>query len=256
MNDIASPDVVLVAATRAGRQLGSRAVLTDAELVHAESLGEDRRLEYLEGRALLRWAAAQVLGSDAPPQPIALRKSGKPYLPLLPHVGVSISHSRRLRVAAVAYGREVGIDVEDPIRPDAALLRRCCEEGERSSIARLAPALQTTILTRIWTAQEACLKASGDGLRGRPSRVPVRAFATQGQWRSYAWRALPLSTDDGLALAVSRGFGLPLKIVVIAPPSERVHVLPFIPSVGERSLPWWTTGSPATSRGAMDPCMM
>ncbi len=82
-----------------------------------------------------------------------------------PTAGVywSLSHSID-RVAAVVAPYGVGIDLEQ-IREVSPLLRdQVASEAEW----QLAPDYDPTVFFRYWTAKEAVLKASGDGLSGLP----------------------------------------------------------------------------------------
>jgi 4'-phosphopantetheinyl transferase len=42
----------------------------------------------------------------------------------------------------------------------------------------------------IWTAQEACVKATGQGLAGRPWTVPVEVGQRAGTWHGVRWLSL------------------------------------------------------------------
>jgi 4'-phosphopantetheinyl transferase len=122
-----------------------------------------RRREHVAGRRLLAALLADV-APEATGLPIELRPDGKPELPGLA-VGISIAHSHPMVAAAVATGWDVGVDVEAASDgPDLDRRRR-------------------------WTVREACVKATGAGLAGRPWKIPV-PDRSAGQWRDVRWRTL------------------------------------------------------------------
>ena len=138
-------------------------------------------------RALLR----RILGAD---REIAAEPGGRPYLPECPRTGISLSHSGGLVAAAVGHGRVVGVDVEETVEFDPAVARRC----GAPDLVSLPGDRRAQELTRIWTVQEACVKALGLGLRGRPWTVPVE----RGTWRGLRW--ISGQCDD---FSVSCAFG-------------------------------------------------
>ncbi|MEV5599409.1 4'-phosphopantetheinyl transferase superfamily protein [Streptomyces sp. NPDC052496] len=146
-----------------------------------------RAREHLAGRALAR-TLLTGLGLD-PATPVCTRDTGQPHLPGHPHLWLSISHSEETVAAAVA-DHPVGIDVQVPVPPSAALLRRCCSPATAAALRRLPPAEQARHFAYIWTAQEACSKAAGTGLAGAPWRIRVDVHAREGRWRDYTWRHL------------------------------------------------------------------
>lgn len=184
-----------------------------------------RSRDYREGRALLRWSLRRAFGAGCARAPIQPDSRGKPVLRADRPIGISISHSGTALAVAVAAGREVGVDVQTLVTPTEGLIRRCCRPQDRAEVAALPEFLRAGAFTSIWTVQEACLKASGEGVRFRPGRVPVIPFQRYGVWRGYLWRALPPFAGNPVAVAASR---LPV------PPST-VHVV-LVPSPPERTV--------------------
>ncbi|WP_371588628.1 4'-phosphopantetheinyl transferase family protein [Streptomyces virginiae] len=150
-----------------GAARAQRHLLSDAEQARATTLrqaaDQDR---FVAGRALLRSAAAEVLGTTASQVavgsscPDRSRPHGKPTLP---GTGweASISHSGHLVAVALSSAGPVGIDVE-----------RVDETLPLDDLEMLSPAEHKGIahwsalsLFRTWTRKEAVLKATGDGLR-------------------------------------------------------------------------------------------
>jgi 4'-phosphopantetheinyl transferase len=185
---------------------------TAADRDRAADLPERRAAEYLEGRALLRWLLGRVLGPRSAGAAIGVTSTGKPVLDN--DIGVSVSHSARVLAAAVAPDRAVGVDVQEHVLPTPGLLTRCCREEDLAAVAALAPAERARVFTALWVVQEACLKASGEGVRFRPGRVPVRPGHRRGAWRDFRWQLL--SPFDGAEVAVAAS-GPPPRIHVLLP---------------------------------------
>ncbi len=171
-----------------------------------------RAREFCAGRGLVRslLARAAVAGTGggvrpAPDVRIVRDAEGRPLLEGHAAVHLSVSHDAGTVAAAVAFGRPVGVDVQHPDgRIGAGLARRCL----RSGAARLnaLPAVEAAReLAWVWTAQEACVKAAGQGLAGRPWEIDVPLGARQGRWRQYRW----LSLRDLVATPLSCAFPEP-----------------------------------------------
>ncbi|GHI83290.1 4'-phosphopantetheinyl transferase family protein [Streptomyces xanthophaeus] len=130
-----------------------------------------RRDDVLAARLLLRLCIARYTGlplREAEPAQFCSRcrrpGHGRPYLPGLPRVGVSMSHADGLAAAAVGPG-PVGIDVEPSTR----------RPGPLPVLGRLFPAVQLdeavarqdpgAVLLRLWVRREALFKAGREDLQ-------------------------------------------------------------------------------------------
>ncbi|MEU9119880.1 4'-phosphopantetheinyl transferase superfamily protein [Streptomyces sp. NPDC048506] len=155
----------------------------------AAGLPEWRAHELLTGRALLRELLAAVRPDLAGAEVVPDRR-GKPWLRGHPGVGISVSHSRGALAAGVGLGRSVGVDVQRPgafVTPSFA--RRLLGE-HTGRLAGLPPARAAEEVAWVWTAQEACVKASGAGFAGRPWTIDVPPGARSGRWGDYRWLSL------------------------------------------------------------------
>ena len=104
--------------------------------------GEERALAY----RLLQTALAREYG--LPDVPVIRRaEKGKPYFPDFPAVHFNLSHSHGAAVCALSDA-PVGIDIE-VLRP---------------APRRLSKGMSGEEFFRLWTAQEATVKYSGEGL--------------------------------------------------------------------------------------------
>ncbi len=144
---------------------GDPAVLTHDERQRLAAFRSTRRrAEFVRGRTVLRRAVGEVLGdghaSVVRDEAGALRLEGH-------DAALSLTHTADL--SAVALGPQqqaLGLDVEH-VRPvHSALLTRMLGEGE------IAPDVPHPELV-VWTAKEAVLKATGQGLRTRMAAVRI-----------------------------------------------------------------------------------
>lgn len=165
--------------------------------VRSSRLDEHRR-----GRRLLRRLTREVLALDpADPVRIEVTDRGAPIL-LGRNAGVSISHTARHVAAAVWPAGPVGVDVEEfPGTLEDRLVHRCC--GPWAGYVNDLPAPQrSAAFARVWTVQEACVKALGLGLAGIPWRIPIHPRVRRGRWRDVVWMAQPCAAPAALAVAV------------------------------------------------------
>jgi 4'-phosphopantetheinyl transferase len=148
-----------------------------------------RSTEYLAVRTLLRCLLAQVV-AEAADLPIAGRGAGQPHLVSRPDLGISLAHSKGQLAVAVGIRRVVGVDTEAPTPVSRSMLRRCCTASALTVLDLLPPARQALEFAWLWSTQEACVKAAGTGLAGRPWEIPVEPGQRVGRWRQFRWKAL------------------------------------------------------------------
>jgi 4'-phosphopantetheinyl transferase len=147
--------------------------------------GEERRRAeaLLSPRARRRWVASRwALRStlarylEIGPEAIVLRiaSGGKPEIagPAEP-LRFNLSHSSELALIAVAWEREVGVDIEriDTRRDLLALARRGLERSEARVVERAAPEARPALFHAAWARREAAAKCHGGGLGASPSET-------------------------------------------------------------------------------------
>lgn len=149
----------------------------------AAHLPEHRAREYAAARGLLRGLVAE-LGEIR----IAARDNGQPFLPDHPELSISLAHDGGYVAAACRRGKGlgVGVDVQVPVPATPGLLRRCGV----AELAGLPDGERDLEFAWVWTVQEACVKATGQGLSGRPWAIPVRRGQTSGRWHGVRWSRL------------------------------------------------------------------
>jgi 4'-phosphopantetheinyl transferase len=159
-----------------------------------------------------RWALRGVLGRylGADPARIELRagERGKPMLAApSPSLRFNLSHSAGEALIAVAWEREVGVDIER-IRPRhdlLALVRRALQPEEAAAIVAMPAVDRLTAFYAAWTRREAIAKCLGVGLTGP---LPEGDVAVSG---------LDAGPGFAAAVAVAGHELLPLRRFKIAP---------------------------------------
>jgi len=169
--------------------------------------------EHRAVRVLLRQLLTEVAGPEAGATPIAALPGGRPFLPERPDLTVSLSHSGRWMAAAVGVGPEVGVDVQVPQPASAALLRRCCRPAALAALAGMPQRRRDLEFAWIWTAQEACVKATGAGLAGLPWTIPVEVGQCAGTWQGVRW----VSLRDRFSIPLSCAYRPPAGERAVAP---------------------------------------
>lgn len=191
----------------------TRNLLSPDELARAGRFRMERdRTRFIACRGSLRTILAEELGEQ--PEKIAFRYApeGKPYVAGSP-LRFNVSHSQDLALIAVAWGREVGVDIES-VRPDVAdsgIAERFFSAGERQALADLAPEVRARAFFACWTRKEAYLKARGSGLSlpldgfevtVNPDLPPKLVRAPEGESEASSWRIEDLKVPMSYAAAL------------------------------------------------------
>jgi 4'-phosphopantetheinyl transferase len=157
---------------------------------------DDDRLRYAVTRATLRMLLAEAgLG---PPEclTIVAGPHGKPELAHPSTLRFNVAHSGDVALIALAEGCEVGVDVEVVrSRSDLhAVARRFFTAAEAGALAALDGDASAAAFHRCWVRKEACLKATGLGLR-----LALDAFEVGVDVAPPAPRIVTLPVPDGPA---------------------------------------------------------
>jgi len=136
----------------------------------------------------------------------AYKEYGKPYFRNFPELEFSVTHTRD-SMCAVFSRQEVGVDAEFRDRPTRALrlADRYFQPAEAAWLRRRPETEQGESFLNLWTAKEACVKLTGEGIyRGlskchlETSTRPTRA-ALSGRpafLKPHVW-------EDGLIVTVA-----------------------------------------------------
>lgn len=141
--------------------------LAPDEIARARRLAtETLRHRFVVGRALQRDIVGRYLGLAPSDIRLSAGPKGKPTIDQGSGLRFNASNAAGMALVAVAWHREVGVDVE-ALRPmpDAdALVERFFAPGERQAFRALPSSEREVEFFRCWTRKEAYLKAIGAGL--------------------------------------------------------------------------------------------
>ncbi len=135
----------------------------DEALRSAKFQSADARATFVAGRSGVRRAASLYSGIPAGELLIEIDANGKPYF-INAEIHFNLSHTGSAVVAAFADSA-VGIDIESRgrCRDFIGIARRFFHPAEADAVSRSNDEEQ---FLRLWTAKEAMLKLSGEGLSG------------------------------------------------------------------------------------------
>jgi 4'-phosphopantetheinyl transferase len=130
------------------------------------------RRRWVAARLVLRGVLGRYLDEDPAEIELRLAERGKPMLaaPSAP-LRFNLSHSADRALVAVAWEREVGVDIERiaPRRDLLALARRALEPEQAEAIAKMPAEDRPAAFHAAWTRREAIAKCLGTGLWAAPA---------------------------------------------------------------------------------------
>lgn len=154
-------------------------LLSPEEMARADRFRFDRhRRRYQIAHGAIRIILGKAL--NALPQSIRLDYSerGKPFLS--PHCQLqglqfNLSHSEDLAIVGISRDRLIGVDVEYQREMDnlESLVKRFFSREEYAYFQQVPPPEQQQLFFQLWTAKEAYLKATGEGLGVGLDRVQL-----------------------------------------------------------------------------------
>jgi 4'-phosphopantetheinyl transferase len=166
------------------RPAGFEQTLTIDEQERAARFRRDQdRQRFIVARGLLRAILSRYLKLE--PQQLRFRYGahGKPALEesMMKGVRFNVSHCDDLALFAVAYDREVGIDVE-AVRTDVdieSIAKRYFTAQERAIICATPAEQKPAAFFTCWSLKEAYLKATGWGFFRSPDEVEISCATKQ-----------------------------------------------------------------------------
>jgi 4'-phosphopantetheinyl transferase len=157
------------------------ATLSSDERVRANRLlSAHRRNRFIAARGALRAILASYLGRPAASLAFNYGTHGKPTLLAEGEddgLSFNLSHSRDMALCAVTRGRPIGVDIEFIARrtPIEEVAERFFARTEREALKALPLSLRREAFFRCWTAKEAYIKATAEGLARPLSQFSVSA---------------------------------------------------------------------------------
>jgi|TARA_B110000196_G_scaffold247965_1_gene217024 4'-phosphopantetheinyl transferase len=120
----------------------------------------------IAGRAQLRRILSLYTSTDPSEISFEYGQNQKPLLPKHSDLSFNLSHSENMGLVAVTYSRRVGIDLEylEAERPFSKIAERFLTKSENDFINGYPEEERSRAFYRIWTLNEAYLKALGTGL--------------------------------------------------------------------------------------------
>jgi len=153
--------------------------LIPEEKARAERFRFDiHRNRYVRAHGYMRHILAAYLDFSADSIPIELGPRGKPFI-AVESFYFNMSHSADIAVFAVTRSGEVGIDVEMYDRKVEIddLSRHYYTETEQGALADLDETPRRELFFWLWTAKEARMKVTGEGLALDPRHIDVEISA-------------------------------------------------------------------------------
>jgi 4'-phosphopantetheinyl transferase len=211
------------------------AVLSPGEWARADWFRQPRdRARWTAARAALRLILSGYTGSapdrlQISPSPIAKGEGGravrvgrwvKPALTGGSPLRFSLTHAGDRAALAVAWEREVGLDLE-PIDQDLdlpPLMAVACTAAESARLETLPAAERVASFLTLWTLKEAYLKALGSGLSRDPRTISIELLAnghvaahdSDPETENEPWSLRLLDAGPGWAAALASGGAEPV----------------------------------------------
>jgi len=151
----------------AGGAIADRSCLSAEEIARIDLYATDLLRRRARGsRLALRRLLAVYLGMEPAALRFSVEANGKPALEGSA-LAFNVSHTDRLiAIAVAAPGRALGIDIEalDRPVPHADIARRFFHPSEWSQLRGQPAGMGSDRFFRLWTAKEAFIKATGEGM--------------------------------------------------------------------------------------------
>jgi 4'-phosphopantetheinyl transferase len=176
---------------------------------------------YIIGRGWMRQILAACLDEEPAALSFTENPFGKPRLSDSSELHFNLTHSHGYAVLVVAWGFEVGVDIER-LRPSPeGVAEQFFSKAECDALDHMAPADRDESFFNCWTRKEAFVKALGDGLSfplddfsvslapGTPAAIEhIKGNAGEvALWQMAAFRPLP----DFIGAVAARRRGWTLK---------------------------------------------
>lgn len=154
-------------------------LLSADEATRAQRFHFDRdRTRFVRARGFLRQMLGQACGQDPAGLMFGTGAHGKPFLQNCP-LAFNLSHSRDLAVLALSQAGPVGIDIEfiDRQIDLAGLMQSCLTAAEADVVTALPDVARAARFFAFWTAKEARMKLTGEGMVLAPASIALDLVA-------------------------------------------------------------------------------
>lgn len=154
-------------------------LLSESEKIKADRFKfpqHQRRYQAVHG--ILRIILARYLNLDPAQINFTHSDRGKPYLtddcnPL--NLQFNLSHSENMAIVGISRDRPIGVDLEKmrPMENSLQLAKRFFCASEYDLLTQSIPEERDKLFFQLWTAKEAYLKATGEGISGGLNQVEI-----------------------------------------------------------------------------------
>ena len=154
-------------------------LLSESEKLKADRFKfpqHQRRYQAVHG--ILRMILARYLSLDPTQINFTHSDRGKPYLtddcnPL--NLQFNLSHSENMAILGINRDRPIGVDLEKirPMENAEQLAERFFCASEYALLTQAIPAERDKLFFQLWTAKEAYLKATGEGISGGLNQIEI-----------------------------------------------------------------------------------
>ena len=154
-------------------------LLSKSEKIKAERFKfpqHQRRYQAVHG--ILRIILGRYLKLDPTQINFTHSDRGKPYLtddcnPL--NLQFNLSHSENMAIVGISRDRRIGVDLEKmrPMENAEQLAERFFCASEYALLTQAIPAERDKLFFQLWTAKEAYLKATGEGISGGLNQIEI-----------------------------------------------------------------------------------
>ncbi len=198
-------------------------LLSESEKIKADRFKfpqHQRRYQAVHG--ILRIILGRYLKLDPTQINFTHSDRGKPYLtdacnPV--NLQFNLSHSENMALVGISRDRRIGVDLEKmrPMENAEQLAERFFCASEYALLTQAIPAERDKLFFQLWTAKEAYLKATGEGISGGLNQIeialnPLR-FINLPNWYLQSFEFNP-DDDHNYWAAIAletRGENLPIK---------------------------------------------
>lgn len=192
------------------------ATLSREEMTRADRLRGGKQARFIAAHGILRMILSLYL--NRPPESLLCvhDASGKPRLMdagVPPKMHFSLSHSHEMGLFGFCANRVIGVDIEQirPVGTMDAIAKRFFSGPEREAMREAEPSRKPALFFQLWTMKEACVKATGEGLRGlKGIEIPGgRSAGDHGDGKyltdrsGKCWLIHPVAVTTGYASAVA-----------------------------------------------------
>ncbi len=192
------------------------ATLSREEMTRVDRLGGDRRARFIAAHGILRILLGRYLNQRPEAIPCCCDTSGKPRLMdsgAPPMLHFSLSHSHEMGLFGFCANRVIGVDIEQirPVGTMDAIAKRFLSGPEREALGKAGLLRKPALFFQLWTMKEACVKATGEGLRGlKEMEIPDGRAAGDHEDKGLItdrsgrpWLIRPVALPGGYAAAVA-----------------------------------------------------